>query len=127
MFNQKNWAWEKDHGFDAENHQHKEACLALAQCPVCGKDVELIAETESWTADDEGRWVHDSYSPATGICCDKLIADWWEGCFVYDLVSHHHGETECAGCEDCDFGEGRRDGSGDHDGDEDDWREALNE
>jgi hypothetical protein len=42
-------------------------------------------------------------------------------------VCHHHGETECAGCEDCDFGEGRRDGSGGHDGDEDDWREALNE
>jgi hypothetical protein len=85
------WAWEKDHGFDAENFQRKEACLAIAECPVCGKKVELTADTESWTEGDDGRRVHDGYGPAFGVCCDKLIADWFEGCFVYDLSSDGNG------------------------------------
>jgi hypothetical protein len=97
----ESWAWERDLGFDPENHQRKEACLAIASCPVCGKDVELIAETECWTKDTEGRWAHDSYGPAHGICCNKLIADWWEGCFVFNLNANH-GEIECQDCEDCD-------------------------
>jgi hypothetical protein len=82
---EESWAWEKNHGFDAEGHERREACLALAECPVCGRDVELVAETESWLQGEEGRWHHQDYSPAQGVCCGKLIADWWEGCFVFDL------------------------------------------
>jgi hypothetical protein len=79
------WNWEKDNGFDNEGYQRKEACLAIADCPVCGKEVELTAETDAWTEDDSGRWIHESYGPATGVCCGKLIVDYWEGCFVYSL------------------------------------------
>lgn len=79
--------WIKDHGFDADGHQRKEACLAITECPVCGTEIELIAETESWTQADDGKWVHQDYSPAVAVCCGKLIADWYEGCFVFDLKS----------------------------------------
>ncbi len=79
------WHWEKDHGFDAEGHQRKEACLGFTVCPVCGGDVELVADTEEWTQDDNGRWIHSSYGPAQGVCCNHLIASWWDGTFVYKL------------------------------------------
>lgn len=79
------WDWERDHGFDAEGYQRKEACLAIAECPVCRKEVELVAETESWARDDKGRWLHEDYGPAMGVCCDRLIADWEEGTFAFDL------------------------------------------
>ena len=71
--------------FDADGYERREACLAVAECPTCGRDVELIAETEQWVEDDDGRWLHDGYVPATGECCEVLIADWWEGCFVFAL------------------------------------------
>jgi hypothetical protein len=79
------WDWERDHGFDTEGYQRKQACLAIAACPVCGKEVELAADTESWTEGEDGRWAHDGYGPAMGVCCDRLLADWWEGTFAFDL------------------------------------------
>lgn len=79
------WAWEKDHGFDAQARQRKEACLGVAACPACGKNVALVAETEAWTRDGSGRWVHAAYSPAAGVCCGKLVVDSFDGCRVYDL------------------------------------------
>ena len=89
------WAWEKDHGFDEDGHQRKEACLAITECPACGKEVELVGDTEAWTEDDDGRWVHAEYGPATGSCCDKLIVDSFEGCHVYSF-------SEGVSDEDCD-------------------------
>jgi hypothetical protein len=96
--------WVKDHGFDSENHQRKEACLGLADCPTCGKEIELVADTESWTFDDmSGKWLHQDYSPAIGACCGNLIVDSFEGCCIYSLdPGHHHGqEVECPGCDEC--------------------------
>lgn len=81
----ESWAWERDHGFDADGRQRKERCVAIAECPVCGKEVELVAETECWTEDEQGRWAHEEYGPGQGVCCDRLIADWWEGTFVFHL------------------------------------------
>ena len=88
------WAWEKNHGFDAEGHERREACHGIAECSVCGKDVELIAETEGWTQGDDGRWHHLDYAPAIGVCCGKLIADWFDGCFVYDLSNTDDQEDD---------------------------------
>lgn len=87
----EHWAWEKDLGFDDERHQQKQCCMAIAECPVCGKEVELVADTEAWTEGNDGRWLHTEYGPAMGVCCDRLIADWFEGCFVYDLSQQKKG------------------------------------
>lgn len=72
--------------------EYREQVQAIASCPVCGNDVALLAETDGWT---QGRkigarrfWRHDSYGPAAAECCGKLIADWWEGTFVFDLENH---------------------------------------
>jgi hypothetical protein len=88
MTENEDWSWEKDLGFDTEGRQHKEACLAISTCPVRGQDVELVGETEVWVQADDGRWLHDSHGPAVAVCCNQLIADWWEGSFVYDLGEH---------------------------------------
>jgi hypothetical protein len=77
--------WEKNHGFDADGRERREQCMAIADCPVCGKEVELVADTESRFKGDDGRWHHDEYGPAQGVCCNRLIVDYWEGCFVYNL------------------------------------------
>jgi hypothetical protein len=76
---------EVDHGFDADGRQWKEKVFGIAACPVCGEDVELVAETEVWVQGDDGRWVHSGYGPAQGVCCDRLVVDSWDGCSVYDL------------------------------------------
>lgn len=61
--------------------------VAVVECDRCGKDVDLEAETDGWTEEEEGsgRFVHDSYGPALGVCCGLLYADWWEGTFAYVL------------------------------------------
>lgn len=86
----ESWAWEKDLGFDADGFQRKQACQGIGRCPTCGKDVELVAETEEWVERD-GRKVHNSYGPACGVCCDVLIVDSWDGCSAYDLS----GDEDC--------------------------------
>jgi hypothetical protein len=54
-----------------------------AECP-CGAMVELEAETDGHYLGDDGRWHHESFGPATGLCdCGTFIADWWEGCFAF--------------------------------------------
>ena len=90
----ESWAWEKDLGFDAEGHQRKEACRAIAECPVCGAEVELIADTEAWTQGSDGRWYHSEYSPSAGVCCHRLIVDDFNGCKVFRLPREPHGATE---------------------------------
>lgn len=64
-----------DHGFDADGRERKEKVFGLAACPVCGGDVELVAETEVWVRGDDGRWHHNEYGPATGVCCERLVVD----------------------------------------------------
>lgn len=69
----------------------REQCLATAECPRCGAEVPLLAETKAWG--EAGRilrtgrtkWAHESYGPAAGEHCGLLIADWWEGTFCYEL------------------------------------------
>ena len=82
--------WEKRLGYDADGHEQREACLAIAECPVCGQDVELIAETDEWVrgiVDSRLVWKHAGYGPSTAEHCGKLIADWWEGTFTFDLLA----------------------------------------
>lgn len=75
-----------DHGFDEEGRQRKERCDGVARCPVCREDVMLLSDTEVWEKDEEtGRWLHESYGPSQRVCCDRLIVDYFDGCFVYDL------------------------------------------
>lgn len=78
------WEWEKTR-VDADGHERREVCQGLAECPVCGRDVELIAQTESWVQDADGFWRHQDYGPAQGVCCQRLMAGWYEGGFVFDL------------------------------------------
>lgn len=68
-----------------DGRQRKEAVLGTADCPACGNEVELFAETEVWHEAPGGRWVHAEYGPAMGVCCGKLIVDGFDDCRVYDL------------------------------------------
>lgn len=74
--------------------EYREQVQAIAQCPVCGVEVALLAETDAWAETKaiipvrgkrQRLWKHDGYGPAAAEHCGKLIADWWEGTFVYDL------------------------------------------
>jgi hypothetical protein len=82
------WAFglEIDRGYDADGYRRKEACLAVTGCPVCGRELFLISDTESWTEGEGGRWEHDEYGPAEAVCCGRLVVDTWDGCFVYRLA-----------------------------------------
>lgn len=74
-----------DHGYDADGYQRKEKCTAVAECLVCGKDVLLISDTEAWTQRRDGHWRHSEYGPGAGECCERVIVDTFDGCFVLSL------------------------------------------
>ncbi len=78
-------SWEKNHGFDETGHERRQKRMGVVACPVCRSTVDLIADTEEWTQGDDGRWQHNQYGPAQGVCCDRLIVDSFDGCKVYDL------------------------------------------
>lgn len=85
----ESWAWVENHGYDADGHERREQCQAIVECDTCGKDVELVADTESWVQAPDGRWSHESYGPAQGVCCQNLYVESFEGCFRYDLRHSH--------------------------------------
>lgn len=78
--------WRKNPS-DGRQEEHRTEVQAEVECTVCGAVVELVAETDGHYLDDDGRWRHDSYGPATAVCCGRLYADWWEGTFAYDLAA----------------------------------------
>lgn len=71
---------------DEGTWRHRERVGAIAECPKCGEDVELVQETEEWQETREGSRVyrHAGYGPSMGECCDLLFADWWDGCFTFE-------------------------------------------
>lgn len=68
---------EKNHGFDAEGYERREALHAISECPQCGNEIECWAETDQWTEGDDGKWHHSGYGGAHGVCetCSVLVAD----------------------------------------------------
>ncbi len=76
---------EVNHGFDARNYERRERGAAVVDCDKCGKEVLLIDDTHQWIEGDDGRWHHEGYGPAEGVCCGQLYIDCSEGCFRYDL------------------------------------------
>jgi hypothetical protein len=68
------WGW----------YEHRASVFAIAVCPECGDEVPLAAETDQWVLRAPGIWQHDGYGPAVGFHCGYLIADWYEGTFVYE-------------------------------------------
>lgn len=76
---------EIDRGYDADGYRRKEACLAVTDCPACGRELFLVSDTESWIQCEGGRWEPDSYGPARAVCCGRLVVDSWDGCSVYRL------------------------------------------
>jgi hypothetical protein len=68
-------------------YEQRSQVRCVAECPKCRKEVECVAETEEWSESerDSNIWLHEHYGPSQGICCDVLIADWYEGTFCYDL------------------------------------------
>lgn len=77
---------EVDHGYDPDGCRRKEACLGVCDCPVCGRELFLVADTECRTEGEGGRWEHDGYGPAEAVCCGLLVVDSWDGCSVYRLA-----------------------------------------
>ncbi len=74
------------HGFDRKGYEQRERLDAIAECPKCGRDVLMWAETEEhvyrgW----DGKWIHSEYGPPTGFCCGLLILDNFGRCESYDL------------------------------------------
>lgn len=73
---------------NGETREQRTEVQAELGCTRCGSVVELEAETDCWTLDEkDGRWHHESYGPAHGVCCGLLYAYWWDGPHVYDLES----------------------------------------
>jgi hypothetical protein len=71
--------------WDADGYERRERVEAIAECPTCGRDVELVADTEAWQFRG-GRWRHTEYGPATGECCDLVIVDSFDRCIVLDFT-----------------------------------------
>lgn len=95
---------ERDRGPDENGFPYKECCMGIAECPKCGKDVPLIAETESWVEDEKtGAPLHDGYGPSQGVCCGVLIVDSWDGTQAYDLTRAGESGDESDADEDDDW------------------------
>lgn len=70
---------------DERGYECRRELQAKAECPRCGKEVDLWAETEEWFERD-GFWLHSSYGPAVGdICCNLAIVSDFNGDHVFDL------------------------------------------
>jgi hypothetical protein len=77
--------WEPDE--EGVIREHRREAVASVECERCGSELDLMAETEGWVMDDEGRWAHESFGPGQGVCCGLLYADWFDGGHVYDLTA----------------------------------------
>lgn len=51
----------------------REQLQAIGECPRCGQQVELWAETEVWEEDPELAIVATGYGPPMGACCGLLF------------------------------------------------------
>lgn len=71
----------KYHGFDDEGYERYERLDAIAECPICGEDVECWADTDSWTM-IKGQWRHSEYGGAHGGCCGLAFCSMPDGEFV---------------------------------------------
>ena len=58
----------------------------FVECPRCGIERDLI---EDGDRQDDGEIEWSGCAEAT--CCGLLIADWWEGTFVYELAARNDG------------------------------------
>jgi hypothetical protein len=61
--------------FDTKGYERRVRVEAIAACPMCGKDVAMLSETEEWRQEKNGpRWLHQSYDCcSTGECCGQVI------------------------------------------------------
>ncbi|MBI1353252.1 MAG: hypothetical protein GC160_02820 [Acidobacteria bacterium] len=62
------------------------------ECPECGKEVQLWAETVEWTEDGKP----SDYGPPEGICCGLLLMD--DGEFLQCFVLPVFDERSCRKC-----------------------------
>lgn len=59
-------------------YQHLVMKMGMCECPNCEIDVQLTAETDEWTYnEDDGGWDHFGYGPAHGQCkkCARLFME----------------------------------------------------
>lgn len=70
---------------EGESYEIRETTSAVVECPKCSKEVGLIAETEEWQLENDGKWHHTDYGAAVGGCCGLVIVDWLDGIHVYEL------------------------------------------
>jgi hypothetical protein len=75
----------KRHGYDDTGHERRERLEAIGGCPRCGQLVELWSDTEEWVKRRDGRWRHNEYGCAMGVCCGLLFVEGFEGSEVYQL------------------------------------------
>jgi hypothetical protein len=99
-------AWTED---ETGSYEHREIVGAIAKCPTCGRDVELLSDTDGWEELEPPAalrraayanrqplpkvWLHDGYGPDMGECCGDLIVDSFDGCKVYSRPATAEGET----------------------------------
>jgi len=69
-----------------ENREVRRRPTAVVQCPRCGKQVTLIAETEEWVESRGGIWKHSGYGPGCGDCCGLAFLDSpWDGIMTFQI------------------------------------------
>jgi hypothetical protein len=76
---------------DGTFHVEGERIAGEADCPRCGKRIELTQDVDEYEP-ETGR-VTD-WGPAQGVCeCGILVVVSWEGCEVFDLRKKPRGAT----------------------------------
>lgn len=71
--------------FDQNGFEIRKRCAAIIECPECGKDVELVQETEEWHKQAEGNHIHWQYGSPEGECCSTLFVDHGGVIQMYEL------------------------------------------
>ena len=66
---------EEKTGFDEKGYEHRWLLAAIAECPICGKEVAMWSQTECWVHHrKDNRWHHEEYDACpTGECCGNTI------------------------------------------------------
>jgi hypothetical protein len=62
--------WIDDDGFPC-----REIIVGTVECPTCGEDVEMTAESDAWEEYEDGRKVMIGYGPAMAEHCELLLAE----------------------------------------------------
>lgn len=60
--------------YDRDGYERREEVAGTFHCLDCGAEVALLAETEEWQQDADGRWSHLHFGMPSAECCGHVYA-----------------------------------------------------